>query len=110
MTRKALEEAREESEGSKIYKNFCNKDQIIGTLGFPGSASGEEPASSGGVREEGLSLGSGRFPGEGNGNPLQYHCLENLMDRKAWWATAHGATESQTQLNQLSTAGSSEDY
>ena len=35
-------------------------------------------------------LGSGRSPGEGNGNPLQYSCLENPMDRGAWWATVHG--------------------
>ena len=38
--------------------------------------------------------GSGRSPGEGNGNPLQYSCLENSMDRGAWWATVHGVTES----------------
>ena len=39
--------------------------------------------------------GSGRSPGEGNGNPLQYSCLENPMDRGAWWATAHGVAKSQ---------------
>ena len=38
--------------------------------------------------------GSGRSPGEGNDNPLQYSCLENYMDRGAWWATVHGVTES----------------
>ena len=38
----------------------------------------------------GLIPGSGRFPGEGNGNPLQYSCLRNPMDRGAWWATAYG--------------------
>ena len=37
--------------------------------------------------------GSERSPGEGNGNPLQYSCLENFMDRGAWWATAHGNTK-----------------
>ena len=37
--------------------------------------------------------GSGRSPGEGNGNPLQYSCLENPMDRGAWWATVHGVAE-----------------
>ena len=43
--------------------------------------------------------GSGRSPGEGNGNPLLYSCLENPMDRGAWWATVHGVTKSQTQLS-----------
>ena len=45
---------------------------------------------------------SGRYPGEGNGNPLQYSCLENSMDRGAWWATVHGVAKSQTRLKQLS--------
>ena len=40
--------------------------------------------------------GSGKFPGEGNGNPLQYYCLETSMDRGAWSATVHGVTKSQT--------------
>ena len=40
--------------------------------------------------------GSGRLPGEGNGNPLQYSCLENPMDREAWWATVHDRKESDT--------------
>ena len=39
----------------------------------------------------------GRTPGEGNGNPLQYSCLENSMDRGAWWATVHGAAKSRAQ-------------
>ena len=39
--------------------------------------------------------------GEGNGNPLQYSCLENPMDRRVWWATVHRVTKSQTQLKQL---------
>ena len=43
--------------------------------------------------------GSGRCPGEGNGNPLQYSCLDNLMTRGAWWATVHGITKSQTWLS-----------
>ena len=43
--------------------------------------------------------GSGRSTGEGNGNPLQYSCLENPMDGGAWWATVHGVTKSQTRLS-----------
>ena len=42
--------------------------------------------------------GWGRSPGEGNGNPLQYSCLENPMDRGAWWATVHGVPKNQTRL------------
>ena len=45
--------------------------------------------------------GLGRSPGEGNGNPLQYSCLENPMDRGAWWATVHGIAKSQTGLSDL---------
>ena len=44
-------------------------------------------------------LGFGRYPGEGNGNPLQYSCLENSMDGGAWWATIHGVAKSWTQLS-----------
>ena len=43
--------------------------------------------------------GSGRSPGEGNGNPLQYSCLENPMDRGAWWAAVHGIAKSRTRLS-----------
>ena len=42
--------------------------------------------------------GLGRSPGEGNGNPLQYSCLGNPMDRGTWWATVHGVSKSQTRL------------
>ena len=45
--------------------------------------------------------------GEGNGNPLQYSCLENPMDRGAWWAAIYGIAQSQTQLKQLSSSSSS---
>ena len=51
------------------------------------------PASAGDVRDVGSIPGSGRSPGEGNSNPLQYSCLENPMDRGAWRATVHGVTE-----------------
>ena len=51
------------------------------------------------AEEPGLILGSGRSPGEGNGNPLQYFCLENPTDRGAWWAIVHGVAKSRTQLS-----------
>ena len=54
------------------------------------------PASAGYTGDAGSIPGSGRSPGEGNGNPLQYSCLGNSMDRGAWWATVHGVTESDT--------------
>ena len=55
------------------------------------------PANAG---DAGLMPGSVRFPGVGNGNPLQY-CLENSMDRGAWWATVHGVAKSWTLTEQL---------
>ena len=54
------------------------------------------PASAGDARDMSLVPGSGRSAGVGNGNPLQYACLENPMDRGAWWATIHRVTKSQT--------------
>jgi len=60
--------------------------------------SGKEPAANtGDVRDMGLIRGLGRSPGEGNGNALQYSCLENPMDRGDWQATVHRLTQSQTQ-------------
>ena len=57
------------------------------------------PASAGDTRDLGLIPGLGRSPGVGNGNPFQYACLENSMDRGAWRTTVHGAAESQTRLS-----------
>ena len=54
------------------------------------------PANAGDARDVGLIPGSGRSPGVGNGNPFQYSCLENLMDRRAWKVTVHGVSKSQT--------------
>ena len=55
-------------------------------------------AKAGDVGDAGLIPGSGRFPGEGHGNSLQYSCLENPMDREAWWATVHRVAKSGTRL------------
>ena len=60
-------------------------------VGFPCSSVGKESACS--ARDLGSVPGLGRFPGEGNGNPLQYPCLENLMDRGAWWAAVLGVAK-----------------
>ena len=62
-------------------------------LGFPGGS--EVKASACSVGDLGSIPGLGRSPGEGNGNPLQYSCLENLMDRGAWWAILHRIAKSQ---------------
>ena len=61
------------------------------------------PANAGDIRDVGSIPESGRSPEGGHGNPLQYSCLENPMDRGTWWATVHRVTKSQTQLKRLST-------
>ena len=66
-------------------------------LGFPGDSVGKESAHNAG--DLGSIPGSGRSSEEGNGNPLQYSCLENSMDRGVWWATVRRVTKSQTQLS-----------
>ena len=66
-------------------------------MGFPGGSEGKASACN--ARDPGSIPGLGRSPGERNGNPLQYSCLENSMDRRAWWATVHGVTKSQTGLS-----------
>ena len=59
----------------------------IGTKGFPDGVNGKEPsANAGDTGDVGSIPGSGRYPGGGNGNPLQYSCLENPRDRAAWQA------------------------
>ena len=63
-------------------------------MGFPGDSAGKESACNAG--DLGSVPGLGKSPGEGNGNPFQYSCLENSMDGGAWWATVHGVTKSQT--------------
>ena len=70
--------------------------ELLSELGFPGGSDGKVSASKAGDPDS--IPGSGRSPGEGNGNPLWFSGLENLMDREAWQATVHGVTKSQTRL------------
>ena len=58
-------------------------------MGFPGVSDGKESTYN--VEDPGLNPGLGGSPEEGKGNPLQYSCLENLIDKGAWWAIVHGA-------------------
>ena len=61
---------------------------------YPGFSDDKDSACNAG--DQGSIARSGRSPGIGNGNPLQYSCLENSMDKAAWWATVHGVTKSDT--------------
>ena len=81
-----LMKVKEESTKVGLKLNI-QKTKIVAC--FPGGA--EVKASACNVGDLGLIPGSGRSPREGNGNPLQYSCLENPMDRGAWWATVHGS-------------------
>ena len=78
------------------FQQFCTPFKAS-SLGFPGSSVGKESTCSAG--DLGSIPGSGRFPGEGNGKPLQDPCLENPMDRGAWWAAAYWITKSWAQLS-----------
>ena len=84
-----------------LLNNFLNEEtevtqQANRMYSFPdGSVVKNLPAT---ARDVGLITGLGRFSGEGNGNPLQYSCLENPMDRGAWRATVHGVVKSRTRL------------
>ena len=69
-------------------------------MGFPGGSDDKDCACN--VGDPGSIPGLGRSPGEWNGNPLQYSCLENSIGRGAWQATVHSVAKSQTQLRQLS--------
>ena len=70
------------------------------STGFPGGTVVKSPLTkTGNGRDIGSIPGLGRCPGIGNGNPLQYYCLENSMDRGAWQATVHGVAKSRTRLS-----------
>ena len=68
-------------------------------FGFPGGSDSKESACN--AEDSGSILGLGRSPGEGNGNPLQYPCLENSMDRGVWWATVHGVPKESDMTERL---------
>ena len=72
---------------------ICKNIEISSGTGVKNS-----PANAGDVRDVRLIPGSGRSHGGGHGNPLEYPCLENLMDRGAWWAIVHRVAKSQTGL------------
>ena len=70
---------------------------MVEGMGFPAGSAVKESACNAG--DQGSIPGSGRSPGEENGNPLWYSCLENPMDRGAWWASVHRVTKSRTRLS-----------
>ena len=78
-----------------LFEPHCMASQVALVVKNP-------PAKAGDVKGMGLISGLGRSPGEGNGNPLQYSCLENPRDRGAWRATVHRVAKSRTRLKQLS--------
>ena len=76
--------------------------------GFPGGS--EVKASACNAGDSGSIPGSGRSPGEGNGTPLQYSCLENPMDVGAWWATVHRVAKSRTRLSDFTITNEIENF
>ena len=90
-----------QSQGLQLGKPYCNYIQEylmpLWRSGFPGGS--EDKVSACNAGDPGLIPGLGISHGEGNGNPLQYSCLENPMDRGAWRATVQGVTKSQTRLS-----------
>ena len=80
-----------------LLQHHSSKASILWHSAFPGGSESRESACN--VGDLGLIPGSGRSPGEGNGSPFPYSCLENSMDRGAWWATVQGAAKSWTWLS-----------
>ena len=81
----------------KCFNNNKIQHDIHPLVGFPGGSDDKASASNAG--RPGSIPGMGRSPGEGNGNSLQYSCLENSMDRGAWQVMVHGVAKSRTQLS-----------
>ena len=83
---------------AQVHCNFQSVEILFPShQGFPGGT--EDKVSACNAGDLSLIPGLGRSPGEVNGNPLQYSCQENPMDRWAWWATVHGVAKSQTWLS-----------
>ena len=80
-----------------ISQDILNEHKILSIVGFPGGSALKNPLAN--AEHVGLIPASGRSPGEGNGNPLHYSCLENPMDRGAWQVTVHGVANGWTQLS-----------
>jgi len=83
------------------YFDYKESDNKLGNTCIPWAsqvvlAVKNLPADAGDIKDAGSIPGSGRSPGGGHGNPLQYSCLENLIERRAWWVTVHGVVKSQT--------------
>ena len=94
-----LMRVKEESEKVGLKLNI-QKTKIMASGPFTSWQIGSDgKASAYNMGHLGSIPGSGRSPGEGNGNPLQYSCLENSMDGGAWWATVHGVAKSRRQLS-----------
>ena len=85
-----------------LWLQYEPKNENYFIIDFPGGSDGK--ASVYNARDLGSSPGLGRSPGEGNGNPLQYCCLENPMDRGAWYATVYGVAKSWTRLSNFTSS------
>ena len=86
-----------QARGKGGHRVNCGVGVDITHRGFPGGSDGKASACNAG--DPGSIPGPGKSPGEGNGNPLQYSCLENPVDRGAWQATVHGVAKGWTQLS-----------
>ena len=83
----------------RLFTIWATRDSRY-LVGFPNGSVGKESTfNAGDTGDEDSLPGLGISPGEGNGNPLQYSCLKNTMDRRAWWATVQGVAKRQTQLS-----------
>ena len=87
----------------RMHCSFCFSPRMRWGFGFPWCLSSKKSACKArDAGDSGLISGSRRSPGGGHGNPLQYSCLENPMDRGAWWAIVHGVAKSWRRVKQLS--------